>query len=79
MRIARHVAYAIPAVFLTVFFLLSRTKWSSLHLGLPMLPMLVLGLPLIAVYINTNNRKLWQQLDQLEEVRSKYKSVSPPC
>lgn len=44
-----------------------------------MLPVLVLGLPLIAVYINKNNRKLWQQLDQLEEVRSKYKSVSPPC
>ena len=44
-------------------------------MGLPLLPLVVLGLPLVAVYINNNNRRLWQRLDELEEVRAKYKSV----
>lgn len=75
MRIARYAAYAIPVLFLCAFFIISRIKWSDLHLGLPLLPLVVLGLPLVAVYINKNNRRLWQRLDELEEVRAKYKSV----
>lgn len=75
MRIARYVAYAIPVVFLCAFLVISHIKWSDLHLGLPLLPVVVLGLPLVAVYINNNNRRLWQRLDELEEVRAKFKSV----
>ena len=71
MRIARYAAYAIPVLFLCAFFIISRVKWSDL----PLLPLVVLGLPLVAVYINNNNRRLWQRLDELEEVRAKYKSV----
>ena len=54
-------------------------KWNSLPIGIPLMPLLLIILPIVASYIDTNNRKLWVQLDSLEDIRSKYKSVSFVC
>lgn len=54
-------------------------KWNGLPIGIPLMPLLLIILPIVASYIDTNNRKLWVQLDSLEDIRSKYKSVSFVC
>lgn len=50
-------------------------KWKNVPIGIPLMPLLLVVLPIIASYIDTNNRKLWVQLDSLEDMRDKYKSV----
>ena len=75
MRIAFYLSIGISVGFEVIWLFLRMWKWHVFPIGIPLLPLLCILLPLIAFYIDKNNRKLWVQLDSLEDIRSKYKSV----
>lgn len=73
------ISVLVPVLFILFWILLLLLKWPELHLGIPCLPIVFIAFPVIAYSVERGNRDLWRRLDKLEEIHSKYKSVSPDC
>lgn len=75
MRICFYVSLAVPFLVNFAWIVLCQLKWKEANYGLCMLPDVCLLLPIISYYIEKRNRKLWSQLDHLEEMSNKFKVV----
>ena len=73
IRMLIPVSVAIPVAFTVLWIVINLTK--GYHLGIPCLPLAFITFPMFAYSVEHGNRGLWADLDKLEEMRSKYKSV----